>query len=95
MKAPTKQELYQQIAELERLNQKATEEANRERVKRWKELIPQAFEKCRSDLNKVFPNLLTLLRFEHVDAGGYWFTFELVNDSRRQTYAVRHQDFEA
>jgi hypothetical protein len=34
------------------------------------------------------------LRFEHVDAAAYWFTFELVNDDRRQTWCVRHGDLE-
>ena len=90
MKAPTKQQLYEQIAKLEGLNLKLTEERSREKEKRWKELLPQAYEVCRGQLKAIFPNLLTKLRFEHVDEGGYWFTFQLVNDSRVQTYAVRH-----
>ena len=43
-------------------------------------------------LNKTFPRTWCKLQFEHVDAAAYWFTFELVNDSRRQTWSVRHSD---
>lgn len=93
MKAPTKQQLYDQIAALERINQKALEEVQEERRRKWNELLPKAIEECRKQLKAIFPNLLTMLHFEHVDEGGYWFTFHLVNDSRVQTYAVRHGDF--
>lgn len=93
MKAPTKQQLYEQIEALERINQKANEEKERERAKIWNALLPKAYETCRKQLNTIFPNLVTLLHFEHVDEGGYWFTFQLINDSRVQTYAVRHNDF--
>lgn len=92
MKKPTKQQLYEQVAELERLNQKISDERRREKEKQWEELLPQAYEVCRMQLKAIFPNLLTMLRFEHVDEGGYWFTFQLVNDSRVQTYAIRHKD---
>ena len=92
MKAPTKQQLYEQIEALERINRKQNEERTREQVKRWNELLPQAYEKCRRELNAIFPNLVTMLHFEHVDAGGFWFTFELINDPRKQTYALRHSD---
>lgn len=93
-KAPTKQQLYERIAALERINQKQEEERTREQVRRWNELLPRAYERCRSELNRVFPNLIKNLHFEHVDAGGYWFTFELENDDRKQTYAVRHSDMD-
>lgn len=58
----------------------------------WNNLLPLAYEECRRQLKFVFPNLVTMLHFEHVDEGGYWFTFQLENDSRVQTYAVRHND---
>ena len=93
MKKPTKQQLYEQIRILEDVNRKIVEEKNREKEKLWKEQLPQAFEECRKQLIAIFPNLLTMLRFEHVDEGGYWFTFHLTNDARVQTYAVRHGDF--
>lgn len=89
-KRPTKQELYNRIAELEKLQQKAYEEKNREKIKKWNDLLPAAYEECRKQLNSVFPNIITNLHFEHVDEGGYWFTFDLINDDRKQTYAVRH-----
>ena len=32
------------------------------------------------------------MAFIPIDASGYWFSFELINDNRKQTYAVRHTD---
>ena len=32
--------------------------------------------------------------FDHQDASGYWFTFELIGDPRRQTWCVRYGDLE-
>lgn len=93
-KRPTKDELYEQIAELERANQKLIADRDRDKIKRWNDLLPQAYAECRKQLTAIFPNLVTLLHFEHVDDGGYWFTFELTNDSRKQTFAVRHSDIE-
>lgn len=46
-------------------------------------------------LNKTFPGLACNVRFEHQDAAGWWYTFELVNDSRRQTFAVRENDIDS
>ena len=40
------------------------------------------------ELNRMFPNLACNVRFEHQDAAGWWYTFELVNDTRRQTIRV-------
>ena len=34
------------------------------------------------------------IRLEHVDAAGYWFSYELEQDDRRQTWCVRHSDLE-
>ncbi len=31
---------------------------------------------------------------DHVDAAGYWFSYELIQDDRRQTWCVRHSDLE-
>lgn len=94
IKKPSKQDLYKRIAELERIQRKEYEERNREKLKKWNDLLPIAFEVCRKHLAKIFPNTLTLLHFEHVDEGGYWFTFSLTNDERPQTYAVRHFEVE-
>ena len=92
MKVPTKQQLYEQIAELERINRREHEEKFRKKKQYWNSLLPLAYAMCRKQLTEIFPNLLTLLHFEHVDESGYWFTFQLVNDSRVQTFAVRHTD---
>lgn len=92
MNVPTKHQLYEQIRTLQHLNQKIIEEQEQEKVRRWEKHLPQAFEECRKQLLAIFPNLLTMLKYEHVDEGGYWFTFHLINDSRVQTYAVRHGD---
>ena len=40
-------------------------------------------------LEKIHPGAVKNVRFEHADESGYWFTYELQNDPRRQTYAVR------
>ena len=60
--------------------------------KEWKEHLSLAFDKLKEVLCKAFGNTVQLLRFEHADDAGYWFTFELVNDSTRQTYRVGHNE---
>lgn len=32
------------------------------------------------------------MRFDHVDGSGFWFSYELTHDHRRQVYCVRHAD---
>lgn len=68
-------------AEIEELNQKV-----------WKEKLSLAFGKVKEVLHKSFGGTIQLLRFEHADGSGYWFTFELINDRRRQTYRVGHDE---
>lgn len=92
MKKPTKAELYAQLAAQERENLKLHEEMTREQTRKWQERLPLAFERVRKELSKFFGGMVILLNFEHVDASGYWFTFELINDSRRQTYRVSHDE---
>lgn len=58
----------------------------------WEEHLSLAFVKVKEVLNNAFGGTVHLLRYEHVDASGYWFTFELINDSRRQTYRVGHDE---
>lgn len=94
MKKPTKQELYNEIAALNLQLERERMERDKEKLKKWNELLPLAYSEARKTLNKVFPNTLQLLHFEHVDEGGYWFTFNLINDERMQTYAVRHYEIE-
>lgn len=66
---------------------------NREQSE-WLEKLEKANEWIQNFLNQTFRNLWCNLRFEHVDAAAYWYTFELKNDSRRQTWSVRHSDLE-
>lgn len=93
-KRPTKGELYEQIENLERQNQKLSEELDRDRRREWELRIPEAAMVMCKFLERTFPGTWRNVRFEHVDAAGYWYTFELVNDSRRQTWSVRHSDLE-
>ena len=65
-----------------------------EQQRKWMLRISDATEWITGFLNKTFRGLWCNLRFEHVDAAAYWYTFELVNDSRRQTWCVRHSDLE-
>lgn len=58
----------------------------------WKENLSLAYDKVKEVLHKAFGETVQLLRFEHVDSSGYWFTFELINDRRRQTYRVGHDE---
>lgn len=51
--------------------------------------IDIATELMHQELKTIFGQLVKNLRFEHADASGYWFTFELINDSRRQTWCIR------
>lgn len=60
----------------------------------WMEKLEAANAEIERFLNKTFRGLWCNLRFEHVDAAAYWYSFELVNDSRRQTWCVRHSDLE-
>lgn len=93
-RAPKKAELYAQIERLEEQNRKLSDELESNRRREWELRIPDvAWVMCKF-LNDKFPGTWCKLRFEHVDAAGYWYTFELVNDSRRQTWCVRHSDLE-
>lgn len=93
-KKPKKQELYDQIAALERQNAKLAAQMNEEKVHWWNKRIPAAIEEAHRYLRGLFPNTVKNLTYQHVDEGGYWFTFQLTNDEREQTYCVRHSDLE-
>ena len=51
-----------------------------------------ATELIHQELKTIFGGLVKNLRFEHADTSGYWFTFELVNDDRRQTWCIRLEE---
>jgi len=45
-------------------------------------------------LRGMYGHSVRNIRLEHVDAAGYWFSYELEQDTRRQTWCVRHSDLE-
>lgn len=92
MKTPTKNELYQQIEALTKQNSSLLSRLEAEKRAIWQKNIPAANLMCLKQLSEHFPYMVVDLKFEHVDEAGYWFTFKLRNDSRQQTYAVRHDD---
>lgn len=93
-KRPTKDELYERIEHLEEQNRTLSDELERSRRLEWEKRIPEATAWMEEFLREKFPCTWCKLRFDHVDAAAYWFSFELVNDSRRQTWSVRHSDLE-
>lgn len=48
-----------------------------------------------ADLKQKYGETYRNIRLEHVDESGYWFSYELEQDSRRQTWCVRHWEVEA
>ena len=55
--------------------------------------VEKATEVLMADLRSKYGSVLNV-RLEHVDEAGYWFSYELVQDSRRQTWCVRHWEVE-
>lgn len=94
MRAPKKAELYEKIERLEEQNRKLSDELERDQRRKWELKIPAAAQVMCEWLNEKFPGTWCNVRFEHVDASGYWYTFELKMDSRRQTWCVRHYEVE-
>lgn len=91
-KMKKKKEYIEEVAFLRNQNAALQEELNKELEERWNRKIPNATYEAHTKLSMIFKNLLFNLVFEHVDSSGYWFSFELVNDSRRQSYCVRHDE---
>lgn len=88
----TKKEL-KRLAEAESLRRlELYEEDLKRKLVVWNEKLSFAFAEASRVINSAFGNSAKLLRFEHVDASGYYFTFELTNDHRRQTYRVGHDE---
>lgn len=75
-------------------NQKLVNKVERAQREQWQKAIPDATELFLRQVNEAFPGMVRNPRFEHVDASGYWFTFEIENDRQRQTFAVRHTEME-
>ena len=89
-----KSELAKRVEKLEIENAALIEGMMNRNQTEWMEKLERANDVIVSFLNKTFPNLWCNLKFEHVDTVAYWYTFELVNDDRRQTWCVRHSDLE-
>ena len=91
MKLPTKSELYEQIDALTKENIKLQEKLDEEKQKRWLSNKDKAITAFFSTVPVTVLQIRKLV-LDHIDNAGYWFTFELDNDNRRQTYCVRHTD---
>lgn len=88
----TKKELEAQLKEEAKEKAKLQAEIDEMKQREWKEHLSLAFDEVKKVLHNAFGGMVQLLRFEHVDGSGYWFTFELINDTRRQTYRVGHDE---
>lgn len=86
--------MKQQTEFYKRENEKLNAEITRKQQEEWEKQRPKAAEIFYKKINEIFPEMVCKVTLEHIDAGGFWFTFELKNDSRRQTYAIRHTDLE-
>ena len=58
----------------------------------WEKKIPEATSAMIAYLNETYPGITTHIRFNHVDASGYWFEYQLTIDDCRQTWCVRHNE---
>ena len=93
MKAPTKAELRAQIEALTRENIALLDQLEAEQRERWDMNRNKAF----SMFYRIVPFLpkdVYGLNIEHIDKSGYWFTFVLNGESKRQTFCVRHTDLQ-
>lgn len=92
MNKPTKKALYDEVLRLSsQVNELVTEREEEFQQIALKK-FPQASKEFFSQMQRIFPNALKSSKFEHVDKVGFWFSFELINDSRRQTYCVKHTE---
>jgi competence ComEA-like helix-hairpin-helix protein len=78
--------------EIERLRKENARLEEEARQRRWMDKIARAFEVICEELRSRFGYGVRLLKFEHVDGAGYWFSFELEQDKTRQTWCVRHEE---
>lgn len=91
MKEPTKDQLREQIAALTRENIKLQRKLEAEEFKKWEAKTGQAVNMLYRAI-PFLPREICNLTLSHIDKAGYWFTFQLRNDSQIQTYCVRHTD---
>lgn len=91
MKAPTKDELRAQIAELKKENANLRRQITKEKHRAWEEKKDQAFNILYRSV-PYRPSEMYNTTLDHIDESGYWFTFGLWNGKSRQTFCVRHTD---
>lgn len=78
---------------LQKVNAERNVQIEQLNMEKWSKLIPLAAAKCHEFLDKYIKGLYQNVTFEHVDAAGFWFNYEM-NDGTRQTYAIRHEEVE-
>jgi hypothetical protein len=90
-KPPTKTELYNQVdaltSECIRLQSIIDSKEQEEWLSEKDKAISTFYRQV-----PLLPRQIVNLQLDHIDKVGYWFNFELDNDSTRQTYCVRHTD---
>ena len=84
MKTPTKAELYARIDALTKENIALQERLDAEERERWNKLKDKALEVFYKEV-PFFSSEMYFVQLDHIDKAGYWFTFELWNDSTKQT----------
>lgn len=52
-------------------------------------MVEKAMEILMNELRSKYGSVMNV-RLEHTDEAGYWFSYELPQDSRRQTWCVRN-----
>lgn len=94
VKRPSKDALRAEIRDKDRIIEQLIKERDKEKIEQWEKKIPKAKGVFFYQMSLIFPDMLVNTKYEHVDAAGYWFTFQLTNDKRTQTYCVRHNEIE-
>jgi hypothetical protein len=56
--------------------------------------VERATEVLMTELRKMYGETVRNVVLDHVDAAGYWFSYELVNDDRRQVCRIKHSELE-
>ena len=91
MKVPSKAELYAQVEALTRENLRLQEQLDAQERKQWLENKDSAFAMFYR-IVPFMPSEMCDVALDHIDKVGFWFTFELKNDNRKQTMCIRHTD---
>lgn len=89
VKSESYESLRQRVIKLEAENARLVEE---KRQAEWLKDLDKANQIMGRFLDETYDGIWCNLRFEHVDEAAYWYTFELKQDSRRQTWCVRHSE---